>query len=197
MRFSVLSPVSRILAALLLLSGPALAQTTGEQLFVPPPSGWTIVHSANEDGIETTGLSPQGQTAENWSDMLAVAVTQGAPKKAPQDVLKDKLTEIEAACDSVGAGPVGIAQENGYDTAMRAIACPRTKTLGKGEISLIKAMNGKERSYLIIRAWRGPAFEKDQMPLPAETTKQWLAFMNRVVLCDSRNPARHPCPKTR
>ena len=196
MRRPVLPPASRFLAVLLLLSGPVLAQTGGEQLFVPPPPGWIVIHNANEDGVETTGLSPQGQTAESWTDMLAVAVTPGAPKKTPQDILKDKLAEIETACESVGAGPVGIAQENGYDTAMRAIACPRTKSLGKGEISLLKAMNGKERSYLIIRAWRGPAFEKDQMPLPAETTKQWLAFMNRVVLCDSRDPARHPCPKT-
>ena len=172
----------------------ALAQSSGEQLFVPPPKGWVIVYHLQKSGTELTEVTPQGQSAKEWTEMLAVRIVAAEPAKTPEDMLTGILADIKEECEAVGAGPVNPASENGYDTAMRAVACPKSKDWGKGELSLFKVLKGQDRTYVVSRAWRGDAFEKDHLPVPPEVTKQWLAFMKQVVLCDQRNPQQHRCP---
>lgn len=181
--------------ALMSLLSPALAQGAGEQLFVLPPKDWIVVFHETKDGVELTELTPKGQTAKEWTDMLAIRIVAGKPGKSPQDFLKDLQKEVEAACDQAGAGPVSPASENGYDTAIRAVACPKSKIDSQGELSLIKVLRGEEAMYIVSRAWRGAAFEKDKLPVGPETTRQWLEMMGKTLLCDPKQPDRHPCPR--
>ena len=190
--------ISTFLSFLALIAFPLQAGSDfGEQLFVPPPKGWTVVFHEIEDGSEITEVTPKGQNATDWSEMLAISIIDGKPTKTPQEILLERFAIIETGCSAVGGGPSNLAIENGFPTAMRAIACPKSTEWGKGEMSLIKVINGNERSYIIIRAWRGEPFAKGQLPLPDATTQQWLNFMSRVVLCDAREPKLHPCPDPR
>ncbi len=110
-----------------------------------------------------------------------------------QALLAERIAEMGNACDEIALGPVNPSMENGYETAMRAVACTKVKKLDKGEVSLYKAWKGKDRMYLVARAWRGPPFDKQHVPVQPEVTLQWLAFVQSIVLCDTRDPSK-PCP---
>ena len=199
---AALFPRSVLTAALALLSvfaaaGSAVAQSmpSSEQLFLIPPPGWVLAYHDRQGNVDLTELVPPGQTAREWTEMLTVQMITGKPESSPQEVLKNQLGEVQKACEDVGAGPVGAAVENGYDTALRAIACTKSKQWGKGELNLYKVIRGRERLYVVARAWRGAPFAKDKLPIGPDVTKQWLAFMQQVRVCDSRD-AQHPCPNT-
>lgn len=187
--------LTSFLACLLLAwSARAQEQAPGERLYVAPPKGWTLAFHQRKGVIEVTELVPPGQTAGEWTEMLTVQMMDGPAKGTPAELLKERAELIREGCDDVGAGPPATAQENGYDTALRAVACTRSKQWGKGELTLFKALAGKDRSYIVSRSWRGEPFAKDNLPVPSELTKEWLAFMQRVVLCDTRDPL-HRCPQ--
>lgn len=164
-----------------------------EQLFIVPPKGWVIGFHEKKDNVEVTEVLPPSQTLKNWTEMLTVQIIGGNGGKSPQDVLKDQLEIIKSACDDIGAGQVSLAVENGFETAMRAVACPKSKQWADGEVSLYKVITGRDRAYVVWRSWRGPAFTKDHLPVPSGTTAEWLGFMRQVMLCDSSDP-KHACP---
>jgi len=195
LRLPVLS--AALLAAV--LTGPLCAPqpataAEGEQLYVAPPAGWTVGFHKHQGNIDVTEVLPPNQTVQAWSEMLVVQVIGDKPSKGPQDLLKDQLDQINGGCDDVGAGPVNLAIENGYQTALRVIACTKLKQVGKGELGLYKVLMGRDRTYIVQRSWRGQPFDKEHQPLPAEKTQEWLSFMHHVVLCDTRDNQR-PCPR--
>lgn len=165
-----------------------------EQLFILPPKGWVVGYHETKGNIDVTEVLPSGQTLKNWSEMLTVQIIGGMAGKSAQDVLKDQLEVVKNACEDIGAGQVNLAMENGFETAMRAVACPKSKQWGDGELSLYKVISGRDRAYVVWRSWRGPAFDKEHLPVPAEVTTEWLAFMRQVMLCDTHDP-QHACPK--
>jgi hypothetical protein len=165
----------------------------GESLYVLPPKGWKIGYHGQRGDVELTEVIPGDQTIQDWSEMLTVQIITGRPQAGPEDVLRDQLAEIRKVCDDVAVGPTSPAEENGYPTAMRAIGCTKSKEWGKGELNLYKVLRGHERLYVVARSWRGEPFDRDRLPVSPETTKEWLVFMQQVVLCDGRD-AQHPCP---
>jgi len=122
-----------------------------------------------------------------------VQLIDGQNGRSPQEVLTEQFAQIKEACEDVAAGPISLAAENGYDTALRAVGCTKAKKWGKGEVSLYKVIKGHDRLYIIARAWRGDPFPKGQVPVPKETTATWLTFMSQVLVCDVKDP-KHPCP---
>ena len=177
---------------------PVWAQQGGgaEQLYLIPPPGWSVAYHDQKGNVELTEILPPGQSLQNWSEMLTVELVQGKPTMDVQTTLKSRLDAIHEGCDDVGAGHVQLSVENGYDTGVRAFACPKSKRWGKGEVSLYKVILGRNRTYVVTRAWTGEPFPKDHMPVPSDTTEEWLAFMSRVILCDS-GERLHPCPATK
>lgn len=185
-----------ILTALLSLAPLAHAQQSGEQLMIIRPEGWEQVFHDSKGAVEVTSLAPAGQSAKNWTDLLTVEMITGKPTMDVQTVMNKRLDVVHQGCDDIGAGPTQLSTENGYDAGVRAFACPKTKSDGRGEVSLFKVFLGQNRTYVISRAWSGKAFEKNTMPLPASTTEDWLRFMGTVVLCDP-TANNHPCPATK
>ncbi len=187
----------RFVVLWLLLVQIAWAQQGGgvEQLFLMPPPGWTVGFHDQKGAVELTELLPPGQSPKNWSEMLTVEMIQGKPAMDVQTTLTQRLDIIHQGCEDVGAGPPQLSVENGYDTGLRAFACPRSKQWSKGELSLYKVILGRSRTYVISRAWSGEPYAKDKLPpLPQQTTDAWLAFMKNVILCDSGDRL-HPCPQ--
>ncbi|HVI50983.1 MAG TPA: hypothetical protein VM661_07225 [Candidatus Sulfotelmatobacter sp.] len=188
------------LLAAVLLCLPALGNAQqapalqGEQLFVLPPQGWVPAFHDTQGNVELVELVPQGQTMSTWTEMLMVQLVNGKPSQTPEEVLKNQQEQVKQLCEDSGFGPVGSAKENGYDTAIQAMACTKSKKYGKGELNLFKVVRGNERLYILNRAWRGDPFDKAHLPVPPETTKAWLSFMQQATVCDSRDGQR-PCPK--
>ncbi len=143
--------------------------------------------------VELTEIVPPGQNQQNWTDQVAVNILYGPSQQSPQDLLAQRVQLIQRECEDTALGPVSPLVENGYETALRAVACTKAKKWGQGEVSLYKAWRGRDAMYLVARSWRGAPFDKTHVPVPPETTLQWLAFVQSIVLCDTRDPKR-PCP---
>lgn len=190
MRFVLAAVGGMLLCSSLAVADPPPAS---EQLFILPPKGWTVGYHDNKGNVDVSEVLPPGQTLKNWTEMLTVQIIGGMSNKPAQEVLKDQLEIVKNACEDIGAGQVSVATENGYETAMRAVACPKSKQWGDGELSLYKVISGRDRAYVVWRSWRGPSFDKDHLPVPAEVTAEWLTFMRQVMLCDMRDP-KHACP---
>lgn len=185
-------------AALLLAPAAVLAQQDGEHLYInfrATLPGWTLLPTQHGHDVELTEIVPPGQNQQNWTDQVAVNILYGTPNQTAQDLLAQRVQLIQRECDDSQAGPVAPMIENGYETALRAVACTKAKRWGKGEVSLFKAWRGRDAMYLVARSWRGPPFGRNERPVPPETTVQWLAFIQAIVLCDTRDPKR-PCPAT-
>ena len=183
----------KLMLVLALLGGAAQAQQGIEQLFLIPPPGWTIGFHDTKGGTDLTEMLPPGQTLKDWKEMVTIEMVQGKPTMDVQTTLNARLEAIHQGCPDVGAGPAQIGVENGYDSGIRAIACPKSSRYNKGELSLFKVILGKNRTYVIGRAWSGEPFDKDKMPVPASTSEEWLAFMGKIVVCDTVD-RNHPCP---
>lgn len=169
-------------------------QMGGEELYVPELKGWAVGYDQRRGDTDTVEIVPAGQTIQDWNEMLTVVTFDDPPNKSPQDVLAERAGEYRQECDDGGAGPVTPGIENGYGTALGSVICTRSKRQGKGEVSLFKVLRGRDRLYIVARSWRGTPFEKGHLPLTAAQTSEWVAFMNRVAVCDTRDPGR-PCPQ--
>jgi hypothetical protein len=154
--------------------------------------GWTVIPTQRGGNVELTEIVPPGQDRQNWTDQVAVNIVYGAQENPP-DLLAERFRAIQAECQETSLGPVSPSMENGYPTALRAVACTKVKKWSQGEVSLYKAWKGKDGMYLVARSWRGAPFDKGKVPVPPETTLKWLAFIQSVVLCDTQDPKR-PCP---
>lgn len=179
-----------------LAAGAAVAQQTTERLYINYSGmlpGWTVVPTQRGGNVELTEIVPPGQDRQNWTDQVAVNIIYGVPQESPAELLAERFRAIQAECDSTTLGPVAPSMENGYATALRAIACTKVKKWDQGEVSLYKAFRGRDAMYLVARSWRGPPFDKGHVPVPQETTIKWLAFVQSIILCDTQDPKR-PCP---
>ena len=191
-------PFAIALLAAALAAPVALAQQLppGEHLYIDFKTllpGWKLLPTERGRNVELTEIVPPGQNREDWTDQVAVNIIYGPSRETPADLLAQRVELISRECETYEAGPVAPMIENGYETALRAVACNKAKRWDKGEVSLFKAWRGREAMYLVARSWRGPPFAKNARPVPTETTIQWLAFMQGIVLCDTRDPKR-PCP---
>jgi len=187
-----------VLAAMLLLPAAAMAQQEGEHLYINFKTmlpGWTLLPTQRGRDVELTEIVPPGQNQQNWTDQVAVNILYGPPKMTPEDLLTQRVQLIQRECEETQTGPAAPGIDNGYETALRAVACPKAKRWGQGEVSLFKAWRGRDAMYLVARSWRGPPFAKNERPVSLATTAQWLALIQGIVLCDTRDPKR-PCPET-
>lgn len=195
-------PVPTMLVVFACLSAAGCAQTPppgaglgGEQLLVPlPPGDWVVGHSAAEGNRLTTEYVPRGQTVEDRTQMLTVQIFRGDPTPALAFLERAKaVAEREQPCDLTDFSIVGSRKVNGYDGSRAQLFCTRGKRTDKGEITFLQALRGRDSLYVVQRAWRGPAYTTRSLPVTPDDIAAWNTHLNRVSVCDSRDPAR-PCP---
>ena len=85
------------------------------------------------------------------------------------------------------AQPIADAAENGYPTRVWLLDCPKNRLSGRPKITLFKAVQGNDGFYLVQE---GLPFRAEQ-----EQATQWMGYLRKVSVCDSRIADR-ACPKT-
>ena len=88
------------------------------------------------------------------------------------------------------------AEENGYPTSVRFMVCPANSVTNTGQVTLIKAIRGNDRFYVVTRAKRVPvAVEGEQVkPISDEEMAIWSTYMRAIRVCDPQRGTIHPCP---
>ena len=167
----------------LLATSPALA-LENENLLVGMPKGYKVGHNARNQKQIITEMVPAGETVENWTEMVTVQIFLGL-KSSPGD-FRARMEKLWAgACPGGAAASVSEGRENGYATLLWRQSCPLNKTTGKSEMTWFKAVAGNDSFYVVQKAFK---FE----PSP-EQLAQWLGYLNKVSVCDTRLVDRK-CP---
>jgi hypothetical protein len=193
------------LAALLALSslGPARAEGVaglpeGEFLFASPPDGWVLGYRAKRGDTTIFEYVPAGETVQNWTEIVTVQVWQGArPSWDPEKFVAHIAGTFQRACQTFRASPPSVRQIGGYDNASVAVECrdpdrsqaPSQVMLKKIEFLVVRVIRGKDGFYVVQRAWHSDTEQPDSPMSLERKTKEWGAYMLRVEVCDTRDPA--------
>jgi hypothetical protein len=122
-------------------------------------------------------MVPAGETVEKWTEMVTVQIFLG---------MKDSVTNFRlrmeklwaSACAGAKSAPVSGGLANGYTTITWRMSCPRNAQTGKPEMTWFKAISGHDSFYVVQKAFK---YE----PSP-EKTAEWVAWLNKVSVCDTR-----------
>ncbi len=164
-------------------ASPAFA-LENENLLVTMPPGYKVGYNKREQKALISEMVPAAKTVENWTEMVAVQIFFG---------LKDSVAGFRLRMERLWAGscveaksaPVSAGIENGYVTMMWRMTCPLNRQTAKPEMTWFKAIAGNDSFYVVQKAFK---FEPVQ-----EKAAEWVAWLNKVSVCDTRIPERK-CP---
>lgn len=173
--------------AILLFSVPAHAQLKNENLLVTMPDGYIVGFQDKNANQQMTEMVPRGQSVKDWTDMVTVQIFFNMTNVTPE-AYKQRLEKLWVEnCKGAQSSPIGQGEERGLPVIVWLQVCPRNKDTGKSEVTLLKAIAGKDSFYVVQKAFR---FQPDKPQV-----EQWSRYLRNVSVCDSRVPER-ACPKT-
>lgn len=173
-------------AFMLALPVPARAQLKNENLLVTMPKGFKVGYRARKDNRAITEMVPDGETVEDWSEMLTVQIFFGLRNGTPLAFRIRVENGWKQACPGGAAQAVSDKPENGYPALMWKLTCARNPQTGKPENTWFKAIAGADSFYVIQKAFRSE-------PTPAQAAAA-AALLDKVSVCDTRRADR-ACPR--
>ena len=177
----------------LLPSGPATAAAVpGERLLAEPPVGWDELFSTERKGFRLVEYVPVGSPVE-WTEKLSFEAVAG--DKPDLIAFADSIaTDQKEVCERFEDHNTFTGYENQYETTVRLYACTNNPGLGRGQITMLKAVVGDDYFYTVTWAKRVRPFRQDE-PLPVAETEiaRWSSYLRRIKVCNDRSAA-HPCP---
>ncbi len=183
-----MNPTANRLAALVLAAAAAAAAgqapVTGENLLFAPPKDFKVGYSASHDTALITEFVPDGQTVEDWEQMLTVQVFHGASAD-PATFLQGLGERYMKACPGTQAKGIFSGHANGYVVSMLLLRCPNNPGTGKPETTAFRVTRGADALYSVQHAWRRQVSDAE-----VDTAMHALAA---AVVCDNRT-SMHPCP---
>ncbi|TDJ39078.1 MAG: hypothetical protein E2O54_11510 [Gammaproteobacteria bacterium] len=173
---------------------------TGERLLAVPPPGWIRTFEMNEAGVRLVEFMPPGGNTEQWIDKVSFESFNGAGGNAGGSELPDPIVliqhiakERERECAGFEDYNTFSGFENNYPTSVRLLLCHRNKVSGRGEISMLKSVQGNSDFYVVQRTRRVEPYEDRQPPMTNEEMGLWSLYLRSISVCDDARP-EHPCP---
>jgi hypothetical protein len=182
------SSTLRLLATLVFVLSPAcqaLAQLTNENLLVQLPPGYKVGFQNKQANMQMTELVPASEVVGNWTEMVTIQIFRGL--KTTPDQFRGRLEKrwLES-CPGGEGQTIARELENGYQSSVWRLSCPRNPGTEKPEITYFKAVQGSDSFYLVQKAFKF-APSKEQVT-------QWSGYLRAVSVCDSRLRDRQ-CPR--
>ncbi|WP_299942524.1 hypothetical protein [uncultured Microbulbifer sp.] len=165
--------------AVLVAAGGALAfagEGEGETVTVVTPEGYKVASTKQEKGLIVHQMIPEGETLDNWQEMLVVQIFPfgGVEMLEYEAFYRQRKLPM---CDETSTTLVQKGREYGYDFALFNTSCS-TAPAARRETVLIKAILGKDRTFVVAKTWRFAAGEAEMAT--------WTQYLEGVSLCDSR-----------
>jgi hypothetical protein len=177
-------------ASLALLLGAAAAAasnqtlTAGENLVFSPPQDFKVGYTASHDNRVMTEYVPEGQTVDDWAQMVTVQIFHGATVD-PAGFLKEVGALYMGHCPGTSAKGIFTGQSNGYVVSTLLLKCPNNPKTGKPETTAFRVIKGRDALYSVQHAWRAVASDQE--------VEVAMHALGTVTVCDTRVP-EHACP---
>lgn len=162
----------------------AQGERTGENLLAAIPEGYELAYTQKADQGEIHEFIPEGETVEEWSEMITVQLFSAQNDNATFHATIASL--VKKACRAGATHEVAAAKENGYPVHVFQLLCPTNLQNGMGEVTFIKTIEGNDKFYIVQKAWRTEKYELEQLPISAEDIVKWTEYLRSVSVCDSR-----------
>jgi hypothetical protein len=188
MRETIVIGLSLFLAASL---AEAQSNLSGENLLVAVPAEYELGYHQKADQGEISEFIPKGESAEAWSEMITVQLLAASNSNAEFYATFESL--VKQACPGGSTEVITTTEENGYPTRIFSLSCPANPKTGKGEMTFIKTVEGKDKFYVVQKAWRTEEYKPDQIPLASADVVKWTRYLRSVHVCDNRIKERS-CP---
>lgn len=168
---------------------PDITPFQGENLLVSVPDGWTQVTATTKGAMVMSEWVPNGQTADNWQQMITVQVCHGlghvSPKTFVEAMNRDVQSQVEQG--TFQQQTLDMPANTKYPSFGVAWLSGKVKSTGKGEITLIRAIQGKDSLYVIQKAWRQAPFKHvDRLEVTPEALQKGVEFLKEAKVVDSR-----------
>lgn len=141
---------------------------------------------------------PEDPGDNDWIEKVSFESFTAKELPDPIEFVTGIAADQADACKNFEHFNILSAQENGYATSVRFMVCPENGLIGMGQITLIKAIQGNDRFYVITRAKRVPIAAEGESAKPISDAEMaiWSTYMRAISVCDAELGEVHPCPKT-
>lgn len=160
------------------------------------PEGWKLGTQEGNKVGQYLEWTPADQSVDDWRDLIAIHVYPALAALPPSDYLTRMADRLADLCDFLMTTDMISAPVNGFPGARRVLACTRDKSSGKGEVTMIRVVTGKEALYVLLRAWRRPAFTAPAIPVSNAELVASRKLLDRGLPCHKGTPER-PCPEAK
>ncbi len=172
-------------------SAEAQGELAGENLLIEVPPGYELGYNQETDQGVINEFVPKGETVEKWSEMITVQLLPARNSNAKFYSTLESLAK--QACKGGFAQVVATTKENGYPVKVFQLICPTNPQTNMGEVTFVKTIEGKDKFYVVQKAWRTEKYDAEKLPLTSEDVVKWTEYLRSVYVCDSRIQKRK-CP---
>jgi hypothetical protein len=169
-------------------SAGADGELIGENLVTKIPSGYELGFQQETDQAKMMEFIPEGESVEDWSEMITIQLFHPANKNAKFYESLD--SSVKHACENGSTHVTATREENGYPVQVFQMYCPTNLKTGMGEVTFLKTIEGKDKFYVVQKAWRTEKYSEDDIPMTEEDFAKWIRFLKDVYVCDSRVESR-------
>lgn len=173
-------------ALLAFFSSPAFAQLQDENILMGLPDGYVVGHQDKGANGMIVEMVPQGETVENWTQMVTMQIFFHRGDMTPQAFEQNMQANWSNSCPNSQYRQIRSGAENGYSFSFWLLDCPLNSQSGKPETTFFKAIQGNDAFYVVQKAFRGEP-TKDQIV-------DWTQLAGKVQVCDTRLPEQ-ACPE--
>lgn len=169
----------------------AQSDLTGEKLLAAIPPEYEMGFHQKADQGEIVEFVPKGESAEAWSEMITVQLLPAHNSNNEFYATFESL--VRQACTDGSTKVVATTEENGYPVKVFSLSCPVNPKTSMGEVTFIKTIEGKDKFYVVQKAWRTEKYKPGQLPLTSDDVAKWTDYLQSVRVCDNRIKER-TCP---
>ncbi|GEO80812.1 hypothetical protein [Pararhodospirillum oryzae] len=155
-----------------------------EMLVLTLPPGWEILNSSTGDTYRRAVFVPEGQSGQNWKDMVVVTMARGAGTPSLQEAHQRTTKDYETSCRAHTATPPQTNVTDGIGRAFWTMGCHRRRDVDLGEASFFLYVLGRQGSYMVQRIWRTSPFGNEGPPITTTDRDTAVGLLKGVRLCD-------------
>lgn len=166
--------------------------STTEILRAKPPADWKLAYQVNNDETRFADFIPAEEDNDNWRTKLSIESHQNLDGVDPISAILGEVENTSEVCTNFNHFNLFSGVENGYPTSVRLIECGENAHNSKGEISIIKAIQGNDYFYFVRLSRRTEPFSDATQAMEKAEIAAWSAYLKDINACDTKN-TYHPC----
>lgn len=171
---------------------------------------WKLGDSVDRGGMLMQEFVPEGETVDNWSEMITIQTFKQRPDMNMQGLIARTLAGFRDVCanlqllannardqtDELRAAAHLPATYHTYDTLVRCDVAPAARppgahvSLRKYEVVWFKGIQGWLSSYLVQRAWHGDTITPDSILGSDATRQRWQGWIDQIAISGAPDKAK-------